>query len=447
MLKLGYRNYLLVLLIVAGVATNFERFVFSLVLEPIKNELHLSDGQLGLMTGMAFFAFYALAGIPIARWADRGNRVTITTMAVGLCGVMVSLCGMASSFFTLLFVRAGVAIGEAGVIPAGQSLLSDYFNRAERPRILGFYISFYSISMIIGFLLGGWLVESLGWRLTFMVIGLPGLLVAILVKTTLVEPRLENPPQLSAKSESLFDALALLWQQRTFRKVLILFCLGYFFNAGVSQWLPTFLIRTYDMSMSEVGAWLALAFGGFGTFGVFLGGHLASRYAAHREKFQMRILALTTITYGLLLAFAYLAKDKYISIVFISLAAVFMMANNGPLFAAIQSLVKDHMRSLAVATTFMFGNLIGLGFGPLVLGLISDALHPSFGQDSLRYAMLAFCPGTFLMALYFWNTGETIEEDIQSVNSPLDSNNQGNGDGDGALERELQERQLQEQQT
>ena len=167
MFKISYKNYLLALLILAGVVATFERFVFSLVLEPIKHELLLSDSQLGLMTGIAFSAFYAVAGIPIARWADRGNRTTIIALATGLLGVMVSLCGMVAGFFQLLLVRAGVAVGEAGIVPAAQSLLSDYYDRAERPRALALFITFYSISMIVGYLLGGALVESLGWRMTF----------------------------------------------------------------------------------------------------------------------------------------------------------------------------------------------------------------------------------------------------------------------------------------
>lgn len=413
MIKPSYKNYLLFMLVLIGVLSTFERFVFSLVLEPIKQELGLTDTQLGLMTGVAFFSFYAIAGIPIARWADKGNRVTISALAVGLCGIMVSLCGFASTFIQLLIVRAGIAVGEAGIMPAGQSLISDYFNRSERPRALAIYITFYTISMVIGYLIGGWLVDSFGWRNTFIIIGLPGLVVALLARLTLKEPRVHQSAISNKKTIPLNLAFSTFSRQKTFRQILILFCLGYFFNAGVSQWLPTFLIRSYDMSMSEVGVWLALAFGVFGTVGVYLGGYICSRFAPNKEQWQMRMLAVTTVLYGAANATAYLSSNKYTSLFFISIGAVLMMMNNGPIFAAIQSLVSERLRSLAVAITFLVGNLVGFGLGPLALGFISDALADIYAEESLRYALLGFTPGTLLMAFYFWRVGNTVEADIR----------------------------------
>lgn len=415
MVQALYKKYLLCVLVLVGVFSTFERFIFALVLEPIKNELLLTDTQLGLMTGIAFFAFYAIAGVPIARWADRGNRVTISALAVTLCGIMVSLCGLATSFTQLLLVRAGVAVGEAGVMPAGQSLISDYFDRSERPRALAVYITFYTISMVTGYLLGGWLVDSYGWRNTFMIIGIPGLVVGLLAKLTLKEPRSQQHAHYQPAATDLRSSLKVLLQQATFRQILILFCLGYFFNAGVSQWLPTFLIRSYDMSMSEVGVWLALAFGVFGTVGVYLGGYICSRFAANNERWQMQFLAITTVLYGIANAIAYSSNSKYLSLFCISVGAVLMMMNNGPIFAAIQSLVNDRYRSLAVAITFLFGNLVGFGLGPLMLGFVSDALSMTYGDESLRYALLVFTPGTLLMAYYFWKVSMTVEADIRSI--------------------------------
>ena len=415
MFGITYRNYLLALVVLVGVVTNFERFIFSLVLEPLKQELLLSDSQLGLMTGIAFAAFYAIAGIPIARWADRGNRTIITALAVGLSGIMVSLCGTISSFYQLLLVRAGVAVGEAGVVPTAQSLISDYFDRTERPRAMAIYLSFYTISMIVGYLVGGWLVEFYGWRTTFILIGVPGIFMAILVKLTLKEPRLDQPKLAPADSPSLLVTFKVLWQQRTFRQILVVFCLGYFFSTGTTQWLATFLMRSHDMGPSEVGVWLALAFGVFGTVGNYLGGFFCSRYAACKEKLQMRILAFTTITYGITSAVVYLSPNKSVALTFIAIGGVLGALCNGPIFAAIQSLVQKRMRSVAVAIIFLFANLIGFGLGPLVLGVLSDILNPIFEQDSLRYALVLFCPGTIWVAFHYWKVSDTIEADIKSA--------------------------------
>lgn len=421
MLKWPYRNYLLVLLVLVGIVTNFERFVFSLVLEPIKHELLLSDSQLGLMTGVAFFAFYAIAGIPIARWADRGNRSLITALAVGTCGVMVSLCGIVGGFIQLLIVRAGVAIGEAGIMPAGQSLISDYFDRDERPKAMAIYITFYTISMILGYLLGGWLVDLYGWRTTFIIIGVPGFFVAVLARFAIKEPRLSQPCVNNNVNLPLAEAIKQLWRQQSFRQILILFCLGYFFNAGVSQWLPTFLIRSHGMSVAAVGGWLALVFGVFGTIGIYVGGHIATHHAANKEKLQMRLLACTSVGYGVANAIAYVVPDKNICLLFLAIGAFLIMLNNGPLFAAIQSLVHERSRSLAVAITFLFGNLIGFGLGPLILGIVSDFFSAEVGQDSLRYALLLFCPGTIWIAFHYYKVSLTIERDIEAVGQ-LNSN-------------------------
>lgn len=416
MKKSTYRNYLLGVLVLVGTMTSFERFVFALALEPIKNDLHLSDSQLGLMTGIAFAAFYAVAGIPLARWADRGNRVTIAAIAVGLVSVMVSLCGVVSNFTQMLAVRAGIAIGEAGDMPSIQSLIADYFDRSERPRAMAIFFTAYPISMIVGYLVGGWLIESFGWRHTFIMLGVPGVLVAVLVKITLKEPRLTQQAIISPeKQPSVKFVLKTLWQQRTFRHIFIAFCISYFFSMGTSQWLATYFIRSHDMGMTELGTWLAISWGGFGFVGNYLGGHWTTAYLAHKEKWQMRAVALLSITYGALSVGVYLVEDKTLALVFLSLSAFFISTTNGAVFSALQSLVSDRMRAMTIAVLFLFANLIGFGLGPLALGITSDLLNPILGQESLRYALALSCPGLLWVAFHYWQAAKTIEADIREV--------------------------------
>lgn len=413
--KLVYKNYLLAMLVLVTAISYFDRFVFALMLEPIKHDLRLSDTQLGLMTGIAFAAFYALAGIPIARWADRGNRITISAVAVGLLGLMVSLCGLVGNFVQLLLARAGVAVGEAGVVPAAQSLLADYFDRSERPRAMAIYLMYYTISMIVGYLIGGYLVESFGWRHTFIMIGIPGVLVAVLVKLTLKEPRLEKCSAVYIKPPSLTETFTVLWQQRSFRHILIAFSVSYFFTLGVSQWQAAFFMRSHGMEAGDLGAWLALTWGVCGTLGNYLGGYCASSYAARKEKLQMRIASLLFAISGLVSLAIYLSPNKYIALIFIAVTAVLTTLVGGPIFAAIQTLVRERMRSVAIALIFMVANLIGFGLGPLALGVLSDLLNPTFGQESLRYALALFCPGGLWVAVHYWKAANTIEDDIRLV--------------------------------
>ena len=416
--KLAYKNYLLAVLVLVGAISVLDRFVFALVLEPIKHDLGLSDTQLGLMTGIAFSAFYAIAGVPIARWADRGNRVTISAVAVGLVGIMVSLCGMVGSFLQLLLVRAGVAVGEAGAVPTAHSLIADYFDRADRPRAMGFYAMAYIVSMIIGYLVGGWLVESFGWRTTFMMLGVPGVFAAILVKLTLREPRLtQNRSRDVAEQPSMKEVIQVLWRQRTFRHLFLVFCISYFFTMGSSQWLAAFFMRSHGMGGAELGAWLALSWGVGGLLGNYLGGYCATRFAANREKLQMRTLAFVKILYGLLSTVVFLAPNKYTALAFMAMSALVATFTNGPLFSAILSLVNERMRSVSISLIFLFANLIGLGFGPLAIGVFSDVLYPVFGQDSLRYVLAMSCLGTLWVALHYWLAAKTVEADIKAVES------------------------------
>src|SRR5687768_16882052 len=185
----GYKVYLLVLLLVICAFNYIDRLALGLVLQDIKVDLSLTDTQLGLLSGIAFALFYSIMGIPIARWADRGNRVAIITFTTALWSAAVALCGVASNFVQLLLIRIGVAVGEAGCTPPAHSLIADYFTRAERPRAVAIYMLGGQLS-VVGYLWAGWLNELYGWRVTFMLLGLPGLGLAALAWLTLREPRL-----------------------------------------------------------------------------------------------------------------------------------------------------------------------------------------------------------------------------------------------------------------
>lgn len=419
--KLAYKHYLLGLLTVVAAFNFIDRYILSLLLEPIKQDLQLSDSQLGLLTGFAFALFYAAAGIPIARWADRGNRNTIISGTTALWSVMVVLCGVVGNFTQLLLVRVGVAVGEAGCLPPAQSLITDYFDRNERPRAMSLFWLSAPISVIIGFLGGGWLAEAVGWRMTFIVMGVPSILLAILVKLTLREPRLKQKSTTATAQPSFKTVLNTLWRQHSFRNVVIAFCVAYFFGTGIVQWIPTFFMRSHGMETGDLGTWLAVVFGVGGLFGTYLGGVFASRYAAGKEALQMRGVALVFVLLGLLYVQIYLSSDKYHALALMAALGIISTLPNGPIFSAIQSVVTDRMRSVALALVFLWANLIGLGLGPLAVGVLSDLLTSMFGQESLRYALLLFSPGYLWAAYYYWKAAKTIEVDIEQVESEVGS--------------------------
>lgn len=411
--RLSYKHYVLGLLTLVAALNYLDRYVLAILLEPIKHDLSLSDSQLGFLTGFAFALFYAIAGIPIARWADTGNRNTIVFSTTFLWSGMVALCGLVGSYSQLLLARIGVAVGEAGCLPPGQSLISDYFDRNERPHAMAIYWLCSPIAVIVGYLAGGFLGESLGWRTTFLVIGLPGVAVAILVKLTLKEPRQTKPHHVETNTPTFIEVLKTLIHRAAFLHLAIAFCINYFFMMGIFQWVPTFYIRSYGMQTGEVGSWLALIWGGGGLVGTYLGGYFISIFATGREGLHMKAVTIIIALQAVLFAIVYSVFDKQVSLLLMAAIAFLGTTVNAPVFSAIQGLANERMRSVALAIIFLMANLIGFGLGPIVVGVLSDLLNPSFGQESLRYAMLVFSPGLLWAAFHFWRASSTIEADIK----------------------------------
>jgi len=247
----AYKNYLLGLLTTILVFNYVDRLALGVMLQDIKIDLDLTDTELGFLSGIAFALFYSVIGVPIARWADRGNRVTIISLTAALWSVAVAMCGLAGNFMHLLLIRVGVAVGEAGCIPPAFSLIADYFNRAERPRAAAIYGLGGPLSAVVGYFLAGWLNEIYGWRMTFVLLASPGVVLAALAWFTLREPRRASltlgtaqaasfaPPELVAPlpvQPTLKEVGVILWANLTFRHLLL--CLGamFFFLYGILQW-------------------------------------------------------------------------------------------------------------------------------------------------------------------------------------------------------------------
>lgn len=427
----GYRRYLLGVLMLILAFSYVDRLALGLVLQEIKMDLDLSDAQLGLLSGIAFALFYSAMGIPIARWADRGDRVMIIALCAALWSVAVMICGFAASFLQLMLIRVVVAVGEAGCIPPAHSLIADAFSRQERPRALAIYCLGGPLSFIIGYFIAGWLNESQGWRVTFVVLGMVGLILPVVAWLTLREPRRASIRLHRASTQSrgviarsnadasrqlsLKQLSVLLWRNTTFRHLLLCFSVMQFFSYGVGQWTPAFFIRSHGLQTGELGTWFAVIFGGGGVIGTYLGGTLASRGAAADERVQLKAMAIVLSSFGLISAATYLAPNRYVAFACMTLAAVAGAAINGPLFATIQTVVPARMRAVSIAIIFLFANLIGMGLGPLAAGALSDALRPHFADESLRYALLALCPGYWWAGWHLWQGAKTVVDDLAAT--------------------------------
>ncbi len=395
-----------------------DRGLMGLLLQPIKQELLLSDSQLGFVTGIAFALFYAIAGIPLARWADRGDRVTITSLAIGLWGATVMLCLFVGNFTQLVLARIAAAIGEAGCKPPTYSLVGDYFpGPAERTRAMSVYWVGGPLSNLISFVLGGWLAHAYGWRIAFFVVGIPGLILALLFKLTIVEPRkLEERSDAPRRPQpSMASVLSLFWRRRSCRSLCIALILVNTLSLGMWPWFAAFMIRTHGFNTAELGTSMGLIFIVGGMIGVYLGGYVSGRWLDGDERGQMRLCALSVAAVLPCFMAFLLAPQRYGALASLLPLAILFSVFLGPTYAIMQRLVPDNMRSTTMAVVMLLANLIGMGLGPQLVGILSDELQPTLGNDSLRYAMLSLSFVALAAAGYFWKAGNSVAADLSSA--------------------------------
>jgi MFS family permease len=417
----AYKRYVLCVLTAVYTLNFIDRNLMFLLLQPIKEDLQLSDTQLGFLTGIAFGLFYAVLGLPIARWADRGNRATITSIAIGLWGITVMSCMFVANFVQMMLARVAAAAGEAGCMPPTYSLLGDYFSKpTERIRSMAIYWLGAPLSALISLIVGGWLNERYGWRMTFLIMGLPALAMALIVKLTVTEPRTLAAPEQTVKpiAPSMIRVLATLWQQRSTRHLGIAIVLHFAMSAGLAPWYAAFMMRSHGMGTADLGIWLGLIFGTSGIIGILAGGYVATRWFGDDERAQLRMSAiLNALLVPCFWVFLLLPGKEQALLALLPLGLVFVFVN-GPTFALMQRLVSNDMRATAMAVVMMLANLIGMGVGPQIVGILSDRLRPALGDDSLRYAMLSMSFVALWAAYHFWRAGRTVKEDLRNVQQP-----------------------------
>jgi predicted MFS family arabinose efflux permease len=409
-----YRGYTLFILTAVYVFNFIDRQILVILQESIKQELGLSDTQLGLMTGFTFAIFYVSFGIPIARLADKGNRRNIIAVSLTIWSAFTALSGMAQNFLQLLLARIGVGIGEAGGSPPSHSIISDLYPPKKRATALAIYSTGISIGILLGFLIGGWVNQYLGWRMTFLVVGLPGIALALILRFTLKEPARgasENGAD-TANQHSIKDVLKLLKAKKSFRYIAVGAGLAAYVSYTVSSWLPPFMARVHEMSSAEIGTWLSLIFGIGSGLGYFMGGFLTDRLSKKDKRWYLWLPAMALIVATPLALLAFFATDKNTTLLAIVIPAFLNSLYLAPCIALTHGIVNVRMRALASAILFFVLNIIGLGFGPFVAGVISDTLQPTLGIDALRWALSNSVIASLLSALCLYMASKSIREDL-----------------------------------
>ena len=412
---LGNRRMMLVALIVVSAFNYVDRTILSILQIPIKAELGLSDGQLGALTGLAFALFYATLSLPIARLADRYSRRWIIVISLVVWSAMTAMCGFATGFVSLLFFRVGVAIGEAGSVPASVSLIADSYGPERRATAMSTWGLALPIGLMIGYVCTGWLAEHLGWRLAFAVVGGVGVLLGPIVFVMIKEPPrgrfeagsaqgvVEPPPPLA-------EAVRALWGNKVFRYTVAAGMLHGFSQYSMMTWNAPFFTRSHGMTLGEVSLLMALLSGAAGAVGIYGGGWLSDRLVARDPRGRLWLKAGSVAAVVPFALVQYLAPSTTVSIAAAAFTSALMIAYYGPILATTQSVVAPTMRAFSNAVLLLTFNLFGLGLGPWVTGLLSDALTGTFGDQALRYALaIVLIPSalstlTFLYAARFQST-------------------------------------------
>ena len=411
----GYRRYVLVLLTLVYALNFIDRQILVILQESIKVDMDLSDSQLGLLTGFAFAIFYVSVGIPIARWADVGNRRNIVSMAVAVWSGMTALSGFTQNFWQLLLARIGVGVGEAGGSPPSHSMISDYYPVEKRGSALSFYSTGVYLGILFGFLIGGWINSEFGWRTAFFVVGVPGFLVAILVRLTIREPVRGGLEGRALEAPATFgETLRTLKGFGSFKLFAIAAGLNAFSSYGIGNFTPSFLIRSHGFTSLEVGTSLALITGIGGALGTYMGGVLADRYGANDKRWYLWISGIPAACSVPLMFTAVFIGDPRLALGFLFFATMLGAFYLGPTIAIAHTLVSPSMRAMASAILFFILNLIGLGLGPLVVGMISDMLAPAYGSESLRYALGIVSFVNLLSAAFFFLAARKLLADLKA---------------------------------
>jgi MFS family permease len=390
-----YRYYVLALLTLGYVFNFVDRQVMTILIEPIKMEFGASDTQMGLLSGLAFALFYATLGIPVARLADRWSRRNVLAISMTTWSAVTALCATATGFWHLLLLRIGVGIGEAGGTPPSQSLLADYFPPEKRAFAQGILATAPNIGILVGLFGGALIAEAYGWRSVFLVFGIPGVLLAILIQLTIKEP-LKVTASASEEGVGLFATLDNIFRLPSFAHIMVGVGFTGIAGYGLGVWSPSFLVRVHNMSLVDAGLYLGL----IGVFGGGLGtissGLLVDRLARRDKRWQLWLPAIgiflalpTQLAFLLWPAEHRLVMgdvDVPFALVFMGLSAVFASFWIAPSYAAVQNLVPQYWRTQASALMLLAINLLGMGLGPLLVGMLSDLLS-QFGDSSVRFGL------------------------------------------------------------
>lgn len=410
----GWRShYTLVILLLVYTMSFIDRQIMGILMQPIKEEFQVTDTMMGLLSGLTFALFYTTLAIPASRYADGANRRNFVAYCCAAWSAMTALCGMVTGYWTLALARVGVAVGESGGTNPAMSMIADHYPPSQRGRAMGVYYLGPQLGILFGLTLGGWIAHNYGWRAAFLWMGIPGVIIALLLRYTCVEPergRWEKTVSADAPKEPLGTLVRDLMASKAFVRIMIAGLMMGFAGYGIGIWTPAFLVRTHGMTLQGAGAVMGMLGGAMAALGALLSGWLCDTLSKRDPRWRIGVPALgCLLSLPTGLGFYWMPAGEVWTIgsmvipqaigfyMLFGITAVWWTA---PVFTVLSELIAPHRRATAMAIFNLGLTMIGAGFGPLVIGLFSDALIPTFGNDALRWALAS---STFICyALGMW---------------------------------------------
>jgi MFS family permease len=403
----SYKQLVLILLAIAYTLSFIDRTIIATIGQAIKEDLKITDFQLGMLGGLFFALLYTFLGIPIARFAERFSRVNIISGAIVIWSAFTALCGMAGNYVMLAAFRFGVGIGEAGLSPPAHSLISDYYEPKRRASALAIYSFGIPLGSMLGAIIGGQILDHFTWRVAFMLVGLPGVAVAIAIKLLIKEPprghseiiahpalaedtAADEPakpaPSLGAELKEMGAVIATLFGKWPVLNIVLGVTLVSFAGYAGGQFAPPYFIRTFHLTYGEVGLITGLVAGIGQGIGTLLGGSLTDRLQRFSPRWYALVPAIGVAAAYPIIVAIYTAGTWQAAAAMLVLPGLLSYVYLGPTFGVVQNMFPVRRRATATAILFFFLNLIGLGLGPTFAGLIIDHFssfhfaHPGGGS-------------------------------------------------------------------
>lgn len=410
-------------LLVVYILNFLDRQIVAILAEPMKREFGLSDTQLGLLAGPAFAVFYAVLGIPIARYADKAgtNRVWLISVSLAIWSGMTAVCGGAQNFLQLALARVGVGIGEAGCTPAAHSLIADSVAPEKRSSAIAFYGLGIPIGGLLGLIIGGIVNDLYGWRAAFMIVGAPGIILALVLPKIIRDPRGAAVAGDAASKDapakpalSVREAAREIFTSKAYLYIFIAASFTAFLSYGKGLWTISFFIRSHGFSTTEAGLAMAVALGMSGIIGTWLGGKMADVFGKRDKRHLLTLPAIGMAVAAPLLFASYWAEDWRIAVALLIVPTILNSSYYGPAYGCVQGLVRLEARAVAASLVVFGQNLIGLGLGPLLFGVLSDALQPMAGTDSVRWVLYGAAWLGLIPAFFFWRASLRLKAELKT---------------------------------